>query len=156
MAAVNKTFDRYGAVAFLAIGTAFAVESRSISATAYGSNVGPDMFPFYLGIILILLSIRLFYETLRYPDSAKWKVRMDYKRFAVIYGAAILYAYFLEDAGYVITTFLFLLIGFQTMQRGKLWVSAVIAAVFAYGVYDLFVEVLKGTLPGFPSWLGLS
>ncbi|MBW5448071.1 tripartite tricarboxylate transporter TctB family protein [Cohnella sp. CFH 77786] len=155
---MNRTFDRYGAVAFLAIGTLFVIESRKITTSAYGSNVGSDIFPFYLGIILVLLSIRLFYETFRYAKSkpGKEKEKLDYKRFFIIFGSAVLYAYFMEDIGYVISTFVFLLIGFQTMNRGKIWVSALIAAIFSYGLYYLFVEILKGTLPGFPSWLGLS
>ncbi|WP_123039981.1 tripartite tricarboxylate transporter TctB family protein [Cohnella candidum] len=154
---MNKTFDRFASVAFLAIGTLFVIESRKISESAYGSNVGPDIFPMYLGVILVLLSLRLFYETFRYrTDGKAEKEKLDYKRFSVILGAAILYAYFLEDIGYVISTFLFLVIGFQTMQKGKLWVSAVISALFTLVVYFVFVEVLKGSLPGFPSWLGLS
>jgi putative tricarboxylic transport membrane protein len=153
---VNKTFDRYGALAFLAIGAGFAFESRRISASAYGSNVGPDIFPFLLGLALILLSIRLFYETFRYRATAEEKQKLDYKRFLIILGAAVLYAYFMEDIGYVISTFVFLMIGFQTMEKGKIWASALISAIFSYGIYYLFVEVLKGTLPGFPAWLGLS
>jgi putative tricarboxylic transport membrane protein len=153
---VNKTFDRYGAVAFLAIGSLFMIESRKISVSSYGSNVGSDIFPFYLGLILLLLSIRLFYETYRYPKDSTEKEQLDYKRFLIIFGSAVLYAYFLEDIGYVISTFVFLMIGFQTMNRGKLWASVLISAIFTFVVYFVFVEVLKGSLPGFPSWLGLS
>lgn len=153
---MNKTFDRYAGIVFLAVGTLFMIESRRISSSAYGSNVGPNIFPFILGLFLALLSIRLIYETFRYKRAEASKEKLDYKRFGIIFGAAVLYGLFIENVGYVISTFLFLLIGFQTMHRGRIWSSLLIAGVFSYGVYYLFVNVMDGTLPGFPAWLGLS
>jgi putative tricarboxylic transport membrane protein len=153
---MNKTFDRYAGIVFLVLGALFMIESQKISTSAYGSSIGANIFPFVLGIILSLLSIRLIYETFRIKKQEKHKESLDYKRFGIIFGAAVLYAYFLEDIGFVISTFLFLMIAFQTMQRGRIWVSLIIAVVFSYGVYYLFVHVLDGSLPGFPVWLGLS
>lgn len=140
---MSKTFDRYTSVIFLAIGTLFVWESYGISDSAYGSNVGPNIFPLGLGLILIVLSLRLFYETLKYPtttDSAKPK--LDYKSFIIIIVSAFLYALLLEPLGYVLTTFAFLVIGFQTMKKGDWLKTIIIAAVFSFGVYYLFVKVL--------------
>lgn len=153
---MSKTFDRYTGILFLAIGAMFVVESFKLSQSAYGSEIGPNIFPMSLGIALILLSIRLVYETFRYTDVKKNSTKLDYKRFGIILAAAILYAALLETLGYVITTFLFLLIGFQTMQRGNIWVSVLIAGVFSIGVYYLFVGLLQGSLPPFPSWMSFS
>jgi putative tricarboxylic transport membrane protein len=154
---VNKVFDRYASAVFLLIGVTFVWESRKISESSYGSNVGPDIFPMGLGIILILLSIRLFYEVMKTKASAsEEKSNPDYKRFLLILGASLVYAYFLEDVGYVIGTFVFLLFSFQVIERGKWLVSVIISAAFSYGVYYLFVKILEGSLPGFPSWMNLS
>ncbi|OXS78684.1 tripartite tricarboxylate transporter TctB family protein [Domibacillus enclensis] len=147
---MSKTFDRFSGILFLAIGALFIVESIRLSQSAYGSDIGPDIFPMYLGIALVLLSIRLVYETFRYQQDQSEKEKLDYKRFAIILGAAILYAGLIETLGYVITTFVFLTVGFQTMQKGKLWLSILIAGVFSIGVYYVFVNVLQGTLPPFP------
>jgi len=147
---MSRTFDRYASLSFLVIGVFFIVESQSFSSTSYGSGVGPDLFPTGLGILLILLSIRLFYETFRYPSKNKDKQNLDWKRFGIIFIAAIGYAISLEFIGYVLSTFLFLLIGFQTMERGKWLGSILISALFSWGVYYLYVEILKGTLPAFP------
>jgi putative tricarboxylic transport membrane protein len=149
---MSKTFDRYTSLLFLIVGLAFVVESRKISESAYGSNVGPDVFPLGLGIILILLSLRLFYETFRYPSQTGKRSNLDYKKFLIIFLSAVLYGLFLDKVGYVITTFLFLVIGFQVMEKGRWWKTILIAAFFSYGVYYLFVEVLNGNLPGFPEW----
>jgi putative tricarboxylic transport membrane protein len=151
---MNRTFDRYAGIVFLIVGALFIIESTKISTSAYGSNIGANIFPLVLGILLCLLSLRLVYETFRIKHAEKNKEKLDYKRFGIIFAAAVLYAYFLEDIGFVIATFLFLMISFQTMQRGRIWVSLIIASAFSYGVYYLFVNVLDGTLPGFPAWLG--
>ncbi len=128
------------------------VESLRISKSAYGSAVGPNVFPFLLGLILVLLSIKLLLETTRYVDSYKKKQPLQYKKFFIILIAAVIYAALLETVGYVIMTFLFLVVGFQTMEKGILWKSVVIAACFSLGVYGLYVKLLQGTLPSWPIW----
>ncbi|MGB8956995.1 MAG: tripartite tricarboxylate transporter TctB family protein [Tumebacillaceae bacterium] len=151
---MSKSFDRYASLFFLIVGAAFMLESQKISHSAYGSNVGPDIFPFGLGLACALLSLRLFYETFKYPKQSKEaKGSLDYKRFSIILIAALFYAFFLEEIGYIIGTFIFLLIGFQTMQKGKWLSSVLISALFSYGVYFVFVKILEGTLPGWPVWL---
>ncbi|WP_068776231.1 tripartite tricarboxylate transporter TctB family protein [Paenibacillus sp. FJAT-26967] len=152
---MNTTFDRYAGVAFLLIGAGFVWQSTTIMDSAYGSNVGSNIFPLGLGILLMLLSVRLLAETLRYKSQSGERTRLDYKRFGILLGAAVAYCLLLEPLGYVITTFGFLLVGFQTMERGKWVKSLLISAIFSGGVYVLFVQVLKGSLPPFPGWLGL-
>ncbi|OXS74660.1 tripartite tricarboxylate transporter TctB family protein [Domibacillus enclensis] len=147
---MNKTFDRYASIVFLLIGVLFIVESRKISASSYGSNVGPDIFPIGLGILLVLLSIKLFIETAKMKKEDTKGEKPDYKRFLIIFGAAVLYVVLLEPLGYVITTFLFLAVGFQVLEKGGWLKTIAIAAAFSFGVYYLFVMVLQGSLPGFP------
>lgn len=152
---MSKTFDRYASVVFLAMGVAFVIGSMGISQSAYGSDVGPNIFPLGLGSILVLLSLRLFCETFQYKKEQKEKSRLDYKRFGIILAAAVLYALLLEEVGYVISTFAFLLVGFQTMEKGKWLSTLLVSGGFSCGLYYLYVEILEGTLPGFPVWLGL-
>jgi putative tricarboxylic transport membrane protein len=147
---LEKIFDRYAGVIFLLIGTAFIFESRKISSSAYGSNVGPDIFPIGLGILLILLSIRLLFETTKYVGDTEKESKPDYKRFLLILVAAIFYVLLLKPIGYVISTFLFLFFTFRVMERGGWIKMVVIATIFSFGVYYLFVKVLQGSLPGFP------
>ncbi|WNC16064.1 tripartite tricarboxylate transporter TctB family protein [Brevibacillus brevis] len=152
---MSKAFDRYASLLFLVLGAAFVIGSGNISASAYGSNVGPNIFPLGLGSLLIVLSLRLFYETFKYKQEEKKSgPALDYKRFLIVLVAALLYALLLEEIGYVVSTFLFLLVGFQTMQKGKWLSSVLISGGFSFGVYFLYVNVLDGTLPGLPTWLG--
>lgn len=149
---MNKKFDRIAAVVFLIIGITFIIESRSISTTAYGSVVGPNVFPFILGCVLSLLSCRLFYETFTYKNSSKEPIKYDVKRFLIILVAVILYALLLEKIGFVISSFLFLLISFQTMERGNWIKSIVISLGYSFIIYFVFVDVLKGSLPAWSIW----
>lgn len=152
---MNKAFDRYASLVFLLIGIGFVWQSNSISTAAYGSTIGANIFPLGLGSLLILLSLRLFYEVLKtkHINDGKEAQKLDYKRFLLIFGAALLYAYFLEEIGYVLGTFLFLLFSFQVIEKGKLLKSVLISASFAIGVYVIFVMLLEGSMPGFPVWL---
>ena len=146
---MSKTFDRYTSIAFLLIGLLVIIESQKIPDSAYGSSVGPKIFPMWLGVILLILSLRLLYETFKYKSEAA-TVKLQYRTFIIILVSAILYAFVLEKIGLIISTFIFLLIAFQTMERGRLLASVIIAAVFSFGVYYFFAEFLGGSLPGFP------
>ncbi|EKN70844.1 transport protein [Neobacillus bataviensis LMG 21833] len=149
---MSLKFDRIASVAFLAVGVLFIIGSKRLASSSYGSVVGPDIFPFILGIILVLLSIRLFYETFMGSREQGEKEQLQYKPFLIIGVATLVYILTLESVGYVITTFLFLFVCFQTMERSK-WISSlIISACFSGIVYFVFVEVLKGTLPGWPIW----
>ncbi|WP_066294171.1 tripartite tricarboxylate transporter TctB family protein [Bacillus sp. FJAT-29937] len=147
---MTHSFDRYAGIIFLLLGVGFITESFKISTSAYGSQVGPNIFPMGLGILLSILSARLIYESVKKKQVKKEKEKLDYKRFLIILIAAIAYCLLLEVVGYVISTFLFLLIGFQAMEKGSWLKTIIISALFSYGVYYLYSELLEGSLPGFP------
>lgn len=149
---MSKRFDRYVSIVFALIGTFFVVESRNIAASAYGSQVGPNLFPMGLGILLILLSLRLLWESRGKQSEEKSAEPLQHKRLISFVLLTLLYALLLEQLGYIVSTFLFLFIGFLLMDRRRWWVSALIAGCFTFVVYYVYVEVLLGTLPGWPKW----
>jgi putative tricarboxylic transport membrane protein len=145
---LNKKFDRIAAIIFLLTGITFVIESRNIATTAYGSVVGPNAFPFLLGCALCLLSCRLFYETFSYIENRSGDVQYNFKQFFIILGSTILYALLLEKIGFIISSFLFLIVCFQVMERGNWLKSISISLGYSFIIYFIFVNVLKGTLPG--------
>ena len=157
---MNRTFDRWGGFFFLVLGAAIVWQSFGISQSVSGSVVGPRRFPVGLGALLMLFSLRLIYETFTSPKyaesgaAAKPKETLNYRRFLLFVAVFLLYIALLKPLGYVLSTILYLTVAFQLVQRGKLWLSLLVAAAFAGVIYYVFVVVLKGTLPGFPSWLG--
>lgn len=145
-------FDHIASILFLTVGVLFIIGSKSLGSSSYGSAVGPDIFPLILGSTLVLLSIRLFYETFIIKNQQRSREKLQYKPFLIIFAATLVYILTLETIGYVITTFLFLFVCFQTMERSKVSLSLIISAAFSGLVYFLYVEVLKGTLPDWPIW----
>lgn len=144
-----NTFDRYASVVFLALGIAVFIYIRNLEISTAGSFIGPKEFPAFLSLVLIGLGAANLFVTLREKKSAKTE-KLEYKKFLIIFVSLVLYALLIEPLGYVISTFLFLLIGFQTMEKGGLIKSALFAAAFAGGVYYLYVEVAMGVLPPLP------
>jgi putative tricarboxylic transport membrane protein len=151
---MSKTFDTIAGCVFLVVGAFFAVGSLGISRSSYGSTVGPNVFPFGLGVILILLALIVIYQARRYADRPKEKRAPDFRRFGLLFLATIVYVLVFESLGYVISTFIYLVFVFQVMERKKLFGSVGIAAFFSCFVYYVYVRVFQGTLPPFPDWLG--
>ena len=141
-------FDRYASVIFIVMGIALFFYSQTLT-TSIESYIGPKELPMFLSIALVFTGILNLIAALRAKSEKKGKP-LEYKKFLIILGALLLYVNLLEIIGYVISTFLFLMVAFQTMERGKILTSAIISAAFAGGIYYLYVEVAMGTLPGLP------
>lgn len=146
-----KPFDKISGIVFLVISLLFITGSLQISGSAYGSAVGPKTYPLILGILLFLLSLRLIYDSFKKNPEMQQeeKSQRNYKNLAIILFSAILYICLLEIIGFILSTFLFLLVAFQVMEKGKIMSSIIIAAVFSIGVYLMYVNLLGGTLPKF-------
>ena len=149
----NKTFDTIAGCVFLIVGMFFIVASTGISASSYGSKVGPNIFPTGLGAILVFLSIIVITQARKVQPAAKGKGQKNYKRFALVLSSTFLYILLFETLGYVISTFLYLVFVFQVMDRKKPLYAILIAAFFSAAVYTAYVIILQGTLPPFPEWL---
>ncbi len=152
---MNKTFDTIAGCVFLVVGAFFVAGSLGISQSSYGITVGPNVFPFGLGVILILLSLVVIYQARRHPAKARRSGTRDYRRLGLLFLATVVYVFVFETLGYVISTFLYLVFVFQVMERKGLLISVGIAAFFSCLVYYVYVIAFQGTLPPFPEWLGL-
>jgi putative tricarboxylic transport membrane protein len=141
-------FDRYASIVFIVLGVLLFFYSQTLT-TSIESHIGPKELPMFLSVALVFTGILNLVAALR-AKAGKKKEGLEYKKFLIILGSLLLYVFLLEPVGYVISTFLFLLVAFQTMERGQILKSAIIAAAFAGGIYYLYVEVAMGSLPGLP------
>ena len=143
-------FDRYASIVFIALGVSLFFYAQTLTTSSTGISIGPKELPLFLAVVLTLLGVINLLAALRSKPSAKKEGGLEYKKFLIILGLLLVYVFLLEPLGYVISTLLFLFAGFQTMEKGEYWKSALIAAVFAGGIYFIYVEVALGVLPGFP------
>lgn len=136
---MSYTFDITSSIILLALSILFIFQATQISDSAYGSTVGPKIFSLGLGIILGLLSLQLFYESWKKAvrelvtggSTTSSKIAStELKKFLIILGSALAYVFFLEKIGYIITTFLFLCISFQTMELLNLLIQLLLQLDF--------------------------
>ena len=78
--------------------------SRGISESSYGSKVGPSVFPFLLGAILIGLSLAVVYGAVRGADTGKRQPAGDYRRLGALAAGIVVYILAFEPLGYVVST----------------------------------------------------
>ena len=143
-------FDRYASIVFIALGVALFFYSRTLTSSSAGTTIGPQELPLFLAVALIITAVINLVAALRGKSPEKKEEGLEYRKFLIILGLLLAYALLLEPLGYVISTFLFLMAGFQIMERGGYVKSALIAGAFSGGIYLLYVKVALGVLPGLP------
>jgi len=99
---LSYTFDKTFSITLLALSILFIFQATQISDSAYGSTVGPKIFPLGLGIILGLLSLQLFYESWKKavrervtggPTTSSKISSTELKKFLIILGSALAYVW---------------------------------------------------------------
>lgn len=143
-------FDRYASIVFIVLGVSLFFYAQTLTVSSTGGSIGPKELPLFLSVVLVLFSLINLVNAIRAKSRAKKEEGLEYKKFLILLGLLLAYVFLLEPLGYVISTFLFLLAAFQTMEKGAYWKSALIAAAFSGGVYYLYVNVALGVLPGLP------
>ena len=142
-------FDRYASILFIALGVALFFYSQTLTSSFTGTSIGPKELPLFLAVALVITAVINLVAAFR-VKSPGGKKGLDNWKFLIMVGLLLLYVFLLEPLGYVISTFLFLMAAFQTMERGGYLKSALIAGAFSGGIYLLYVKVALGVLPGLP------
>lgn len=143
-------FDRYASIVFIALGVALFFYSRTLTSSSTGSSIGPQELPLFLAVALTITAGINLVSALRVKSPEGKEEGLEYRKFLILLGLLLAYVLLLEPLGYVISTFLFLMAAFQTMEKGGYLKSALIAAAYSGGIYLVYVKVALGVLPGFP------
>ncbi len=147
-----KKIDLIPAIFWMGLGIAVAVSSYRLRLGTL-ANPGPGLAPFFLGIILSLCSlpilVRSFLVIMRnqkHEDEPIWS-GIQFKKLIIVVASLLGYWVFLEKIGFVLTTFLLLLILFKTVDSQR-WRSVYVASTLTVIViYIVFVIVLRVDLP---------
>ena len=139
-----EKWDRVSGYILLAIGVITAWSSTSLSMGKF-RHPGPGFLPFGLALILILLSFSLILQNRAKGGSYKpfWAERAWLRP---LLGIVIfnLYAFFLGYIGFILTTFLFLIIWMWVIERIRwLTITSISIGVTAvlYFIFEYFLEV---------------
>lgn len=154
--------DRISSVVLIVLGLFVAYYSYNF--LKLGRMISPDagFIPFFIGIALIILGLIWFFNDVRaWKTAEQCKDKSDAKnepaevsrrniylfRLLPAVLLIILYAWFFEKIGYILSTFLFM-IGWQKIVERERWMrTAVIAVLCAGAMYGLFSHLLKIALP---------
>ena len=139
--------DLVSGLFWLAVAVFAAVQGLSLKLGSL-SRPGPGFFPFWGAIVLGLLAIVLIVDSLR-RDAVSLRIRPDSAKPVVVVAALLGYLLLLESLGFVVVTFLFLVLLLRLERRGWAF-SAVSAGVGAFASYVLFQLWLKTQLPTGP------
>jgi len=109
---------------------------------------GSGFIFFWSGLILVVLSLIAFAESLRNREEANPGIgAMNWRKIVLVLLALLLYAFFLEKLGFVLTTFV-LLSFLLAMIEGNHWSKSLgVASAAAGGSYAIFELWLKIRLP---------
>jgi putative tricarboxylic transport membrane protein len=120
---------------------------------------GAGMFPFCLGILLMLLSggflLNLFLKGKKTPERKGRVTGLSGapQQLNLFFGAMVLATLFFNTLGYPLIAFLLMLALLRILGMKRWILSILISLVTAAGSYVLFVQWLQVPLP--KGWLGL-
>jgi putative tricarboxylic transport membrane protein len=113
------------------------------------SEPQPGFFPFWGGVVLVVLSGILLFQAWSGPGKAG----KGAEAFGAIWRPMIMitgliaYVALLSPVGYLISTFVLSMVLLRVLGTKRVWVLALAAFCIAFGSYVLFDRLLNVTLP---------
>lgn len=137
------------AICFLGVSAFVIWESWDLE---YYTNLGPGpgFFPFWLGIIMGVLSFVWLIQEIKGMDNRKSSfLAKDANLTRVILPilALLAVAYSMNILGFQLSMFLFLIFLLKILGRQNLLVSLLVALLGSFGVYHIFTRYLDIILP---------
>jgi putative tricarboxylic transport membrane protein len=141
--------DRLAGLALLALAVAYGVTAGGYQAMI-GDPLGPAVFPVALAIVLGLLSLYLIVRPDAEPD---WPRGRALVKQALTVAAFVAYAWLLEPLGFLVSSFLAVVV-LGWLLGARLWQAAAAGAAIAVVLFVTFDTLLGLPLPagvlGFP------
>jgi len=139
------------AVFLLGIGVFLITQAPGLGYEDRGAP-GPGYFPFWVGVLLVVLSAAWGIVELRAPLHSQAEQDLDprgvWRALRIIVALIVLAAIF-QPVGYNLSVLAFMLFLTFTMGqgKGKAWVNVVVSLAASFGVYLAFEKLLGVTLP---------
>jgi len=143
--------DFYAGLAMMLLGAGVALNSTTYSLGTL-MHMGPGMFPFILGILLIIIGILIFGSGLMTPLEEGERIlpeSMEWRAWACILAGPLMFILFGELFGMVAATFMCVFVSALGDRTATLKGSALLAAGVTVGGTFLFSYLLKVPFPLF-------
>ena len=106
---------------------------------------GPGFFPFWGGLLLGIFSLINLFSSFKKEEIISF-AGLRWPTLLIVTAAMLVYFTFLETLGFVVLTFLFLLLLFRLEKKG--WMSATVwSFIVTFAAYVLFQILLQTQLP---------
>jgi putative tricarboxylic transport membrane protein len=133
---------------WLVLSTAVCVESWSLKVGGL-HNPGPGFLPFYTAILLGLLALISLLQTLKESEGSASEIwgGIQFGKLAILLGTLFLYVFLLDRLGFLLGTFLLLLVLFRIVEPYS-WKTILLSSLLTIGgMYLFFVILLESRLP---------
>jgi putative tricarboxylic transport membrane protein len=145
-----KNRDLVSSIVWMALGGLFVAGALQQGLMRRGVP-GPGFLPFFSGIVLIFISLFVLIPALRARETAEKKAffpeRDSFRKVLFALAALVAFGIAMEYAGFLITTFFFMIFVTRIMEPKGWRLIIVLAFLTAVLSYLLFVILLEVQLP---------
>ena len=148
---IRNQRDFGAGIMYMVIGLFFAiVATRYPMGTA--AKMGPGYFPFYLGLLMVLLGLLVLVRSMGAKASIEAIPKFNWKIIAQITGAVVLYALLLPRMGFLVAVVVLVLVSANASKdftwKGSL-LNAAFLVIFTYSVFVVGLNLQFPLLPAF-------
>jgi uncharacterized membrane protein len=148
---IRNQRDFGAGIMYMVIGLFFAiVATRYPMGTA--AKMGPGYFPFYLGLLMVLLGLLVLVRSMGAKASIEAIPKFNWKIIAQITGAVVLYALLLPRMGFLVAVVVLVLVSANASKdftwKGSL-MNAAFLVIFTYSVFVVGLNLQFPLLPAF-------
>ena len=145
--------DFASGIMFIVAGAAFAILARSYRMGTAGS-MGPGYFPFWLGVVLVLLGVVVLVQSLSRKGVIDRIPRWDVKTLLWVLGSVVLFGLLLQPLGLVLSIVVLVLVSSMASHEFTLKGAAGTALAMVVMSLAAFVYGLKLQFPVWPAFIG--
>jgi putative tricarboxylic transport membrane protein len=112
-------------------------------------NPGPGFLPFYTAILLGLLALISLLQTLKESEGSASEIwgGIQFGKLAILLGTLFLYVFLLDRLGFLLGTFLLLLVLFRIVEPYSWKIVLFSSLLTTAATYFFFVILLESRLP---------
>lgn len=146
------TKNRTAGILAVVLGVFYLAGAFAVPVFDAGDQVGPRAFPFLIAALVIGCGVALLVQDFRSAERKpfSWGVAADrtvWVRILLTMAAGIIYGLVLDDLGYLIATFLFMMFVSSLINVGRHVQNLTIAVLFSVVTFVSFALILKLSLP---------